>query len=131
MRLLMPLLITALLCSCTSQRGADKGSEEPATAQQATAEPSDGEFAEPTFGTPVEPGSDVWPGPGDYRKAVFAGGCFWCLEKPFDRIPGVVATVSGYIGGKEREPTYRPTTTRRSTATHFVMPTLPVPAKPV
>ncbi|MEA3412143.1 MAG: peptide-methionine (S)-S-oxide reductase MsrA, partial [Pseudomonadota bacterium] len=39
--------------------------------------------------------------------ATFAGGCFWCMEGPFDRIDGVVETVSGYTGGQVRNPTYR------------------------
>ncbi|KGF67180.1 peptide methionine sulfoxide reductase [Hoeflea sp. BAL378] len=38
--------------------------------------------------------------------AVFAGGCFWCVEKDFDHVKGVTATVSGYIGGKADNPTY-------------------------
>ncbi|HET6604950.1 MAG TPA: peptide-methionine (S)-S-oxide reductase MsrA [Xanthomonadaceae bacterium] len=39
--------------------------------------------------------------------ATFAGGCFWCMEPPFDKLPGVVSTVSGYIGGTTPDPTYR------------------------
>ena len=39
-------------------------------------------------------------------EAVFAGGCFWCMEKPFDVLPGVVSTTSGYTGGAELAPTY-------------------------
>lgn len=38
--------------------------------------------------------------------AVFAGGCFWCMEPPFDALPGVVATTSGYTGGQKTNPTY-------------------------
>ena len=38
--------------------------------------------------------------------AVFAGGCFWCTEADFDKIPGVLSTTSGYTGGKLRNPTY-------------------------
>lgn len=40
------------------------------------------------------------------EKAIFAGGCFWCMEAPFDRLDGVVSTTSGYTGGDEPEPTY-------------------------
>ena len=39
-------------------------------------------------------------------KAVFAGGCFWCMEPPFDKLDGVISTTSGYIGGKTQNPTY-------------------------
>lgn len=38
--------------------------------------------------------------------ATFAGGCFWCMEPPFDDLPGVVATTSGYTGGQVENPTY-------------------------
>lgn len=38
--------------------------------------------------------------------AIFAGGCFWCVESDFDHIPGVKKTVSGYIGGRLDNPTY-------------------------
>ena len=39
--------------------------------------------------------------------AVFAGGCFWCMEPPYDALPGVAATTSGYSGGQTANPTYR------------------------
>ena len=42
-----------------------------------------------------------------YEKATFAGGCFWCIEAPFDKLPGVVTAVSGYTGGPEKNPTYK------------------------
>ena len=41
-----------------------------------------------------------------YEKATFAGGCFWCMEPPFDELPGVVSTTSGYTGGRTKNPTY-------------------------
>jgi len=39
-------------------------------------------------------------------KATFAGGCFWCMEPPFDKLDGVISTISGYAGGKKKNPTY-------------------------
>jgi len=40
-------------------------------------------------------------------EAIFAGGCFWCMEKPFESIDGVKSVVSGYTGGKIEGPTYQ------------------------
>lgn len=40
------------------------------------------------------------------ETATFAGGCFWCMEPPFDRLNGVVSTTAGYTGGTARNPTY-------------------------
>jgi peptide-methionine (S)-S-oxide reductase len=47
------------------------------------------------------------PPPAGFASAVFAGGCFWCVEADFDKVPGVKATVSGYTGGLRDNPTYR------------------------
>ena len=41
------------------------------------------------------------------EKATFAGGCFWCMEQPFDELDGVISTTSGYTGGQKDDPTYR------------------------
>ncbi|RJX35355.1 MAG: peptide-methionine (S)-S-oxide reductase [Desulfarculus sp.] len=43
---------------------------------------------------------------GQTALATFAGGCFWCMEPPFDKLPGVIATTSGYAGGHKKDPTY-------------------------
>ena len=40
------------------------------------------------------------------QKATFAGGCFWCMEPPFDELDGVVSTTSGYTGGHTKNPVY-------------------------
>lgn len=42
----------------------------------------------------------------NYEKATFAGGCFWCMEHPFDEIPGIISVISGYTGGHKKDPTY-------------------------
>jgi peptide-methionine (S)-S-oxide reductase len=42
----------------------------------------------------------------DLATATFAGGCFWCMEPPFDELDGVVSTTSGYTGGHKPDPTY-------------------------
>jgi peptide-methionine (S)-S-oxide reductase len=39
--------------------------------------------------------------------AIFAGGCFWCMEPPFDKLPGVLSTTSGYTDGNTENPTYK------------------------
>ena len=41
------------------------------------------------------------------ESAIFAGGCFWCVESDFDHVPGVTRTTSGYIGGEAPNPTYK------------------------
>ncbi|RAI90231.1 peptide-methionine (S)-S-oxide reductase MsrA [Algoriphagus yeomjeoni] len=43
---------------------------------------------------------------GETEVATFAGGCFWCVEAPFEGIDGVITVISGYAGGKEKNPTY-------------------------
>ena len=42
----------------------------------------------------------------EQASAVFAGGCFWCMEPPYDKLDGVISTTSGYIGGSIPNPTY-------------------------
>jgi peptide-methionine (S)-S-oxide reductase len=44
--------------------------------------------------------------PAGQARATFAGGCFWCVESDFDKVPGVLSTTSGYIGGTKETATY-------------------------
>ncbi|HVS66291.1 MAG TPA: peptide-methionine (S)-S-oxide reductase MsrA [Thermoanaerobaculia bacterium] len=54
------------------------------------------------------------PPPAGLAVATFAGGCFWCMEPPFDALEGVKSTTSGYIGGSKDSPSYREVTSGRT-----------------
>jgi peptide-methionine (S)-S-oxide reductase len=53
-------------------------------------------------------------------KATFAAGCFWCTEEAFEKVPGVVSAVSGYMGGKVKNPSYEQVSTGRTGHTEVV-----------
>lgn len=53
-----------------------------------------------------EGGNATAPGTAKLEKATFAGGCFWCMEPPFDKLKGVISTTSGYTGGSTIDPKY-------------------------
>lgn len=63
-------------------------------------------FAAPACAAPDDSPRATAIAPDTTATAIFAGGCFWCLEKPFDELPGVLATTSGYTGGTVADPTY-------------------------
>lgn len=52
--------------------------------------------------------------------ATFAGGCFWCMEPPFDKLEGVISTTSGYTGGHTKNPTYKQTSSGKTGHTEAV-----------
>jgi methionine-S-sulfoxide reductase len=54
------------------------------------------------------------PASATTRTAVFAGGCFWCIQPAFDKTPGVIKTVVGYSGGTEPNPTYKLVTSEKT-----------------
>lgn len=58
--------------------------------------------------------------PKDAALATFAGGCFWCMETPFEDVDGVYAVVSGYSGGKEVNPTYKQVSSGRTGHTESI-----------
>ena len=53
------------------------------------------------------------------RKATFAGGCFWCMQPPFEKLAGVISVKAGYSGGRKRSPTYRGGVRRRHGASRI------------
>lgn len=52
--------------------------------------------------------------PSVTAKAIFAGGCFWCVESDFDKVPGVLSTTSGYTGGTVANPTYQDVSSKKT-----------------
>lgn len=58
--------------------------------------------------------------PAMLETATFAGGCFWCMEGPFDVLDGVISTTSGYIGGTKKDPSYTEVTSGRTGHTEAV-----------
>jgi peptide-methionine (S)-S-oxide reductase len=54
------------------------------------------------------------PGTGEKAVGIFAGGCFWCMEEAFEKVPGVVTAVSGYTGGTVPNPSYEQVSTGRT-----------------
>ena len=57
---------------------------------------------------------------GSLATATFAGGCFWCMEQPFDDLEGVVSTTAGYTGGNKVAPTYKEVSAGRTGHTEAV-----------
>ena len=84
---------------------------------------------------PMEGKENTWP--DHFKKATFAGGCFWCVESDFEKIEGVVEAISGYAGGPQKNPTYEAVSSGRTghaevaqiiydpvSYTHLTLPTI-------
>ncbi len=96
--LMMSLVLAAAAVACQSARlGPDSGGASSQPGDQATSGRADSKTGT-RLAAPPPPGLAV---------ATFAGGCFWCMEPPFDKVQGVKSTTSGYAGGAERHPTYK------------------------
>lgn len=111
MRRLLTGLIAAgaaLVLGCSSCGTTNAGSEaaEAPEAPQSPQAPQTPKEPAPTAdpGTAGQPAAPAVP--DGKAAAIFAGGCFWCMEKPFERLDGVESVTSGYIGGDEEHPTY-------------------------
>ena len=68
----------------------------------------------------AKPAAPAAPASAATAKAIFAGGCFWCMEPPFDKTEGVISTTSGYVGGSKLKPTYEEVSAGRTGHTEAV-----------
>lgn len=66
------------------------------------------------FAGAAAPVARAQPPQGETAAAVFAGGCFWCMEPPFDKLDGVLSTVSGYVGGSAEDANYQSVSSGRT-----------------
>ena len=64
-------------------------------------------------GAGAQPGGTA-PAAVATARATFAGGCFWCVESDFDKVPGVISTTSGYTGGKLANPSYEQVSSKQT-----------------
>ena len=74
-------------------------------------------LALPARAADMAPQPEVPPG---HQVAIFAGGCFWCMEPPFDKVEGVLSTTSGYVGGMLQKPSYEQVSAGRTGHTEAV-----------
>ncbi|MFB6264169.1 MAG: peptide-methionine (S)-S-oxide reductase MsrA [Bradymonadaceae bacterium] len=95
------LMLTA--AACESAEGA-RGSNGDESAAETDDESSTDEVDESAKNTGVRRMDEA---PEGLKRATFAGGCFWCMEPPFEKLDGVKAVVSGYTGGEAKHPTYK------------------------
>lgn len=106
-RLFYALFLAAALAGCQSSPNAspEAATTTAPTAAEPTTEPESAPIEEGAqFGIAIQPGATTADGKG---VATFAGGCFWCMEPPFEKLDGVISVTSGYTGGKEQHPKYK------------------------
>lgn len=110
-------LVTLLVLAACAQPGADARASAGVDADVGVAtapdrspatspEGSRASRTPPAQATPSEKSPAGTAPAATIQTAIFAGGCFWCMEPPYDALPGVISTESGYIGGTVANPTY-------------------------
>lgn len=117
------VLPIALVLFMATRAGSAHGqaSATPAAPASGGSTPAGSTTGSPLLRPPIHTFGTATPAPGTgLARATFAGGCFWCMESPFDKLDGVLSTTSGYTGGKERQPTYQQVSNGKTTHTEAV-----------
>lgn len=107
-RRIVPLAAALALSLSALTACAQKPADRPATLDMASTQETS-VSARPDPDTTARPQAPAAAPPEGEAVAIFAGGCFWCMEPPYDKLPGVLATTSGYTGGHTENPTYEQT----------------------
>lgn len=105
--------LLAAFASCQSS----PSSTQPSTTTAPRASDDTADQSAAAFGSAVAPDPTT---PEGHGVALFAGGCFWCMEPPFEKVDGVLSVTSGYTGGEERAPTYEQVSRGRTGHTEAV-----------
>ncbi|MGB3296984.1 MAG: peptide-methionine (S)-S-oxide reductase MsrA [Phormidesmis sp.] len=104
---LSAVLFGAVSCTPIAQQRADNSSVSPPMTEPITEQVTRQAAAKPGIAVASSADSSTAQAAAEgLETAIFAGGCFWCMEKPFDELPGVVSTTSGYTGGSVENPSY-------------------------
>jgi len=98
---IITMLTVFALAGCQSTGGVDDGPSAVSTSPEGSTDEAAESQPAPKAGQPL-----VAPAPEGRLEATFAGGCFWCMEGPFEKLDGVDEVYSGYTGGPEKNPTY-------------------------
>jgi peptide-methionine (S)-S-oxide reductase len=107
-RRIVPIAAALALSLSALTACAQKPADRPATLDMASTQETS-VSARPDPDTTASPQAPAAAPPEGEAVAIFAGGCFWCMEPPYDKLPGVLATTSGYTGGHTENPTYEQT----------------------
>ncbi len=106
--MILSVMVAMVLVSTACQSGGSDRSETASTNEPAASgENGDSAESQPAPAAATKGQPLAAPVPDGREVATFAGGCFWCMEGPFEKLDGVDEVLSGYTGGLEKNPTYK------------------------
>lgn len=116
-------LLVCVGVGCTPSSGeAQEPQSQPGAQSASQSQPASPSQETSRSGSAAESGQPLAPAPPEgMRTAILAGGCFWCMEGPFEALEGVSEVLSGYTGGPEENPTYEAVSRGRTGHTEAVM----------
>ncbi len=109
---LASVLALLSLSACQSPRSGEEAGDSPSAEASSPGEQEESSAESSQGSARANKGNDpkieaLDSPPEELAQATFAGGCFWCMEPPFDNVEGVEQTIVGYSGGQQKHPTYK------------------------